>query len=271
MLVDYLEAAHGRGGAPSGILTGFKEYDALTDGLQRGEMVVIGARPNEGKTAMGLTIAAKAAFESIPTLFISLEMSATALHRRMCGIRTGIDLWKLRRGTFNEGEMQTLGVHTKRMCSTPFFVADGVRGLSASRIAALIRQYARQYGVQVVILDYLQKVLPDKEHKMRTYELGAVSNAIRAAAVTSNVALVALGQLNRDCDKEDRLPRNSDLADSKQIEADADVIALIHRPKDQPDRHRPQTRLFVTKQRDGELGLCNLIFDGRFCRFENPS
>ena len=262
-------------GQRSGLRTGLRRLDSMTDGLQFGEQFIIGARPSAGKTAIGLTIAAEIAIrQNVPTLIVSCEMSTTSLVTRLCSVCTGVSLSALRYGSYNQGELQQVVTFNARLAEAPLYIFNAISGITGSEVAAVMRQHARRHGVRFVLVDYLQKVKPDKRSEKRTYEVAEVSGALRSAAVASNVALITLAQVNRESEqgKEPRMPRLCDLADSGQIERDADTVALIHRDKN----NNSEAKLFLAKQRDGETGLIDLHFNGPLTRFEdhdndNPS
>lgn len=256
-------------GTRSGVVTGFVDLDDLTDGLQHGEQFVIGARPSIGKTAIGLNLFLNACVRNkVPTLFVSLEQSTAALMRRMVSSFCRIDMRNLKRGTMTDEEMDTIVQFNLEFHRSPAFIYDFVStGASAPTIASVVKRAARRNGVKLIIIDYLQKVRPAERHEKRTYEVAEVSGILRAAAVASNVAMVTLAQLNRENEKEKgRAPRLTDLADSGQIERDADMVGLLHRDRSNPDG---PAQLAIAKQRDGEIGIVNLHFTGRYCQFNN--
>mgnify|MGYP003325282118 FL=1 len=255
-------------GKRSGLVTGLLDVDRMTDGIQLGEQTIIAARPSSGKTAIGLTILEQMVFANeIPSLVISCEMSKEALTHRLCAIHTGVPLSCLRRGTYTEAEFKRIEAFNKRLANAPLFIHDGISGVTGGQASAIIRQHARRHGVRFVLVDYLQKLRPDRKGEKRTYEIGEISNALRSAAVSSRVALISLAQINRDSEKgnEPRVPRLCDIADSAQIERDADTVMMLHR-----DRTKPADALLVVaKQRDGETGNINLLFDGPTTKFKN--
>ena len=269
-MVDDLERRYKLGGARSGIETGFWYFDNLLDGLQYGEQTIIGARPSMGKTALGIGILMHACFDNrVPTMFVSLEMSVSALMRRMCSARCEVDMGTLRRGSYDEVTFQKFSVFRSFSAKAPMWITDAVRGMGIAELCAVVRRRVRKHGIKLVIIDYLQKIRPGKREEKKTYEIGAVSSDLKALAESTGVAMVTLAQLNRESEKDKgRQPRVSDLGDSKQIEQDADTVALIHRKRDDPNG---KADLIVAKQRDGELGIVHLIFNGKFCRFENES
>lgn len=261
------EECHRRAGGLTGLPYGLPDLDRMTGGMQPGELVVIGARPSIGKTALGGTIALHNAVlgpNPAPTLFVSLEMSAKAILRRLgCGI-SGVPLSCFRTGQFQERQFGPMTVAAKRLKDSPLWVDYPPNGLTAARLRALIRRHVRKNGVKLVVVDYLQKLKPDARHEKRTYEVGAVVEAVKAEAVRSNIAIVALAQLGRAAEGDDVVPSMRDLSDSKQIEAEADVILLLHRKRSE---HTGPASIFIEKQRDGECGIVSAHYVGPICRF----
>lgn len=269
-LVDDLERRFALQGARSGIETGFLKFDAITDGLQLGEQTVIGARPSMGKTALGLNITEHTSFDKfIPTLFVSLEMSIPAIMRRIISSQLNIPMNEIRRGTYTEEQFQRFTLFRDKAARAPIWFIDGVGGLQIERLCAAVRRCCRRNQIRLVVIDYLQKIRPSERQEKRTYEVGEVSGQLKSLAVSTNAAFLTLAQLNRESERDKgRAPRLSDLADSGQIERDADTVALIHRDRND---ETGKTSLIVAKQRDGETGTVELKFNGSFCRFENPT
>ena len=267
-LADDLEARFNRQGKLSGLATGFSGLDRLTDGLQGGEQSVIAARPSMGKTAIGLNIVQRVCFDDkVPTLIITAEMSRTALMRRLMSSIMDIPMQTMRQGSFTEVEFRKISSFKGIMEKTPLWIEEAVSGIDVNRLAAVVRRACRKQGVKLVLIDYLQKIRPAKRHEKRTYEVGEVSETLKALAVQTGAAFLTLAQLNRESElQKGRPPRLSDLADSGQIERDADMVALIHRKRDDATG---ETKLIIAKQRDGELGVVDLKFNGTYCRFEN--
>lgn len=271
-LLDNLEErkALADAGKRSGIATGLIDLDRMIDGVQPGEQFVIGARPSTGKTALGLSIVTNVAIKnSIPTLIISCEMSTRSLAMRLCSICASVSLKSLRAGKYFEDDFRKIAAFNATLAKSPLWIYNAVSGITGAQAAAIIRQHARQHGVKFVLVDYLQKLKADSKNEKRTYEIGQVSETLRSGAVASGVALLTLAQVNRDSDRGDkpRAPRLAELADSAQIERDADTIALLHRDRTE----NTPAKLIVAKQRDGETGMIDLHFNGQFTRFENST
>lgn len=271
--INEVERVFNLQGKLSGIATGFYRYDLMTSGLQAGEMVVVGARPGTGKTGIACNIVENACVHGgIPTAFFSLEMRPEALAKRLCASVHSIDASKLRSGQFNEGDLKKFTTFASTMSKCGLHIVNGIKGMTINQIGAEARKLVRKHGVKLIVVDYLQKVRPSQSKEKRTYEVAEVSEGLKAIADSLNVSVVALAQLNRESDKDKgRMPRIADLADSGQIERDADVIALLHRPKTESDPEGRCAKLIVAKQRDGEVGVVDLHFEPRYCRFTSDS
>ncbi len=270
-VIDDLQRRFDLKGKPSGLVTGFNRFDDLTDGLQLGEQTIIAARPSMGKTAIGVNIVERVCIrDQIPTVFVTLEMSPAALMKRLLSSWGNITMNSLRNGKFTQGEFTKFAAFTALVKQRPLWIVDAVSGMDANRIAAIVRRLCRKHGIKLVVLDYLQKIKPASKQEKRTYEVGEVSGILKSLAVETGAAFLTLAQLNRESEKDKekggRRPRLCDLADSGQIERDADTVAMIHRERDQP-----ATELIIGKQRDGELGIAHLHFNGPHCRFENAT
>lgn len=255
-------------GALSGLDTGFKQLNAMTEGLQFGEQFVIGARPSQGKTALGLSVFKHCAFNGVPSLFISLEMSTEAIMRRLLSMQMSIPLKVVRRGNYMDSDFAKFTSFQGLCHKHPMHLVDGVSGLGIRDLVSIIRRKVVQFGIKLVVIDYLQKIKPAERHEKKTYEVGDISGRLKSLAIECDVAMITLAQLNRENTKDKgRAPRLSDLADSGQIERDADTVGLIHTP---PEKGEVDKFLIIAKQRDGETGLVPLDFNGMYVRFENP-
>jgi len=269
MVLD-LERRFQLNGALSGLDTGFHRLNEICEGLQFGEQAIIGARPSMGKTAIGLDIFYHNVFErEQPSLFISLEMSVAGLMRRNLSKFSNIPLKEIRRGSYTQEQFARFQLFHQRASRAPMYIIDGTGGMSITEIEYQVRRYVRLHGVKLVVIDYLQKAKASIKHEKRTYEIGDVSERLKGLAVETNAAFLTLAQLNREPDKDKgRMPRLNDLADCGQIERDGDLIGLLHRDKLDASQF---CGLIVAKQRDGELGMVPLEFDGEHCCFRNRS
>lgn len=253
----------------SGVPTGLPYLDAITNGLQFGEQSIIASRPSVGKTAIAINIISKACVDcDIPTLVITLEMSSQAIMRRLFSARMGVSMGELKSGQFTEQSLTRFRIFNEIMAKKPLCIVDCVSGIDSSRLAAVIRRAVRKYGIRFVVIDYLQKIQPGQRKEKRTYEVGQVSSTLKGLAASTNTAFLTLAQLSREPDKDKgRQPKLSDLADSAQIERDGDLIGMLHRARTKEDPTGKEAILIIAKQRDGECGMINLNFEGKFCKF----
>lgn len=267
-LNEHLEYRFNLEGKRSGLETGFSRLDEMLDGLQLSEMTILGARPGMGKTAIACNIVKHVCLTNkIPTLFFTLEMSAAALSRRLLSDFAWIPMQTLKSGRLSPEHFTKISAFDKLLKESPLYIKESLGGISVTEAASVIRRGVERKGIKLVVLDYLQKVKSANKHEKRTYEIGEASGTLVDAVKQSGVAFLCLAQLNRESEKDKgRAPRLSDLADSGQIERDADNVLLLHR---QVTTDKTAATLFVAKQRDGENGSVKLHFDGQFCRFDD--
>jgi replicative DNA helicase len=273
LLTDVNEHAARAGQGPE-ISTGLKDLDKVTGGLHRSEMLVIGARPSIGKTALLLTMShSTGQIQKVPSLFITLESPIKAILRRLACGNAGHSLGHYRCGFFQDRDLPRFLGEAVRLKESPlYFVGQNPKKpRTVDDIRAIIRWHVRKYGVRVVYLDYLSKVKPSgRAREKMTYEIGDISTSLHNEAEGSEVALVVAHQLNREAEKEqgkkDRMPSLKDLADSGQIERDADTVILIHRER---EKKEGPAVLIVPKQRDGETDIVKTHYIGKYTRFYN--
>lgn len=268
--IDSTQERFSRQGQLSGITSGFYRLDQMTDGFQFGELAIIAARPSIGKTAIAIAIAKAAAIDSrIPTLFISLEMSDESIVRRMVSTIGTIPMQDIKTGQLDQGGMKAMSTASAKIAGSPIHFVSGSSVSNIATITAVIRRAVRKWGVKLVLVDYLQKIHGSKAAEKKTYEIAEVSGRLKGVASDTKTAVVALAQLNRENEKDKgRVPRLTDLADSGQIERDADLVLLLNRERNQP---QGEAVIAIAKQRDGECGLVPLWYDGQYCRFSDPS
>ena len=267
--VDDLQERASRNGKLSGIPTGFRALDSKTEGLQSGELTLIGARPSIGKTALAVTMLAKCCLElRIPSLFVTVEMSKRAIMRRLVAVAAGVDMRDLKSGSLTDQQRKSVTVANAKIANSPLHVVDLSSGASIGTVTAAIRRAKRKHGIAVAFVDYLQKIKANGKHEKRTGEVGEVSERSKQCAAGLGIPVVMMAQLNRESEKDKgRMPRLNDLGESGKLEQDADVVCLIHRDRMEPEG---KASLIIAKQRDGETGVIPLWYEGRFCRFTEP-
>src|SRR4051812_38270222 len=259
-----------------GVETGFFELDDMMNGLQKGEMVIVAARPSMGKTAFAMNIIEHVAADSLlPCAVFSLEMSKQQLAQRMLCSRGQIDAHKLRKGMLQAHEYAHLANVVGELAKAPIWV-DDAPGLTPLELRAKARRLKLQHDIKCIMVDYMQ-LMDNPGPESRQQQISEISRAIKAVARELAVPVLALSQLNRQSEGRDgHRPRMSDLRESGSIEQDADVIMLLHRedyyrmsePDFQPDNI---AEVIIAKQRNGPTGTVKLLFQNKTTRFENLS
>jgi replicative DNA helicase len=274
VLHEVFEMIESRG--QRGVETGFFELDDMLNGLQKGEMVIVAARPSMGKTAMAMNIVEHVAADSmLPCAVFSLEMSKQQLAQRMLCSRGAIDAHKLRKGMLQAHEYAHLANVVGELAKAPIWVDDSP-GLTPLDLRAKARRLKLQHDVKLIMIDYMQ-LMDCPGVDSRQEQVSVISRGIKAVARELSVPVIALSQLNRGSENRDgHRPRMSDLRESGSIEQDADVIMLLHRedyyrmsePDFVPDNI---AEVIIAKQRNGPTGTVKLTFLNKSTRFENLS
>jgi replicative DNA helicase len=269
----------------TGLATDFTDFDRLTSGLQKGELIIIAARPSMGKTALAINIAQNAAINhnAIVAVF-SLEMSKEALLRRMLASQAWVDQQKLQKGFLGREDHDKLQSALGQLIDSRIFIDDSA-GISLAEMLAKARRLKQNAGgLDLVVVDYLQLMsatVPSsgrKNYENRTQEVSAISRGLKALAKELDVPVLALSQLSRAGvqRKDDHRPLLSDLRESGTIEQDADVVAFIHREsyykhdEEMSEADKAKSEIIVAKQRNGPTDTVYLNFIGKFTRFDNP-
>lgn len=266
----------------SGIPTGFDKLDKLTSGWQPSDLIIVAARPGMGKTALTLTMARNIAVDfNQPVAFFSLEMSSVQLITRLISSETGLSSEKLRTGKLEKHEWEQLNVKVKTLEQAPLFI-DDTPSLSIFDLRAKARRLASQYGIKVIMIDYLQLMTAGGSQKggNREQEISMISRNLKALAKELNVPVIALSQLSRAVETRggSKRPLLSDLRESGAIEQDADIVSFIYRPEyykidEWDDEERTPTEgqgeFIVAKHRNGGLDNIRLKFIGHLGKFDN--
>ena len=276
-----------------GLSTGYKYLDETLQGLKPAEMIVVAARPSVGKTSLAMNIAESCALGKMitsgapvatdggkqhPVAIFSLEMPVEQLTKRMLSGRAGINMWRLNRNLVPRNEKQEMTGRLMQamgeLKSAPIFV-DDTAGLDVMDLRARARRMKKQYGIELIVIDYLQLCCcREGARQGRQIEVSMISQQIKAMAKELKVPVIVLSQLSRANeqrnDKEEK-PKLSDLRDSGAIEQDADVVFLLRRPsrtatsKDANDL--TLAIVDIAKNRNGETGEVKMSFIREFTRF----
>lgn len=270
--VDRIDLLHQSEGDITGISTGFTEFDKLTAGLQKGDLIIIAGRPSMGKTTLAVNIAENAAIGAkVPTAIFSMEMPSQQLAFRMISSLGRVDQSHLRTGNFPDEDWSRINTAVQLMSEAPIFIDDSA-SLSPTDIRARARRLHREHNLGLIIIDYLQLMQVEGSKENRATELSEISRSLKALAKELEVPVIALSQLNRSVEQRtDKRPVMSDLRESGAIEQDADLIVFIYREEvNNPDTPRKGLAdIVIAKQRNGPIGDFPLTFMGRYTKFEN--
>ena len=256
--------------------TGYYDLDnLLSGGLRPGEMTVIAGRPGSGKSAFAMSVVATLCRADVPCIVYSLEMATLALLHRLLCASAQVSFRRFRRGQLTLDEKKMLVTSIVEIRGWPLYIAESSSASVAAMLAQVKMQQARS-GVSVVMVDYLQLANSgSKRITNRNEEVSAVSNGLRRIAKDCNVAVLALSQLNRESERRrgsSSVPLLSDLRDSGQIEQDAHNVLFLHRPEHSEPANlslKGKVEVHVAKQRDGNVGLVDLLFEGDLMTFRN--
>ena len=270
--VDRIDLLHQSEGDITGISTGYTEFDKLTAGLQKGDLIIIAGRPSMGKTTLAVNIAENAAIGAkVPTAIFSMEMPSQQLAFRMISSLGRVDQTHLRTGNFPDEDWSRINTAVQLMSEAPIFIDDSA-SLSPTEIRARARRLHREHNLGLIIIDYLQLMQVEGSKENRATELSEISRSLKALAKELEVPVIALSQLNRSVEQRtDKRPVMSDLRESGAIEQDADLIVFIYREEvTNPDTPRKGLAdIVIAKQRNGPIGDFPLTFVGRYTKFEN--
>lgn len=267
-----IEARMEDGKLITGIATGFADFDFMTAGLQKSDLIVIGGRPKMGKTAFAGSLLTNAAEDqdnwqngAPPVIaFFSLEMSrAQIVHRMLCSLAK-VDMQRARSGMVNKSDLKALSEAAERLDAMRIEIDDSSHQ-TPTMIRSKLRQLQQRRGaLNLVVVDYLQIVSPDKRSDSMVREVSEVSRALKAIAKDFNVPVVALASLSRKPEERaDKRPVPSDLRESGNIEFDADLIAFLYRDAVYNENANPnEAELIVRMQRNGPVGTVPLVFRG---------
>ncbi len=269
----------------TGLATDFYELDRSTSGFQRGELIIVAARPSMGKTAFSVNICQNAAVNHNKVVAVfSLEMSKESLLRRMLAAQAWVDQRNLQTGFLSGEDHGKLQRALNDLVESRLFI-DDTAGISLAEMRAKARRLKQTVGqLDLVMVDYLQLMsatLPSaggKRYENRTQEVSAISRGLKALAKELDVPVVALSQLSRSSERrgDDKRPLLSDLRESGSIEQDADVVMFIHREayynrdEEMSESDKAKSEIIIAKQRNGPTGTIQLNFISRFTRFDNP-
>ena len=272
---ENIEKLHEQDSTVTGVPTGFTRLDEMTAGFQRGDLVIIAARPAMGKTALCLNIIRHVAVEAqVGVGLFSLEMTSHQLAQRMLCSEARVDSHLMRTGRLPGDAWSNLSIAVGALATAPVYI-DETPALSVTEMRSRARRLMSEHNdIGLLAVDYMQLMRGPNDAENRQQEISAISRNLKALAKELNVPVVALSQLSRAVETRggDGRPQLSDLRESGAIEQDADVVIFIYRPVrygDGEEHEENKAEIIIGKQRNGPVGTVDLVFVDRFARFEN--
>ncbi|MCL2847864.1 MAG: replicative DNA helicase [Firmicutes bacterium] len=270
-----------------GIPTGFKRLDKMLNGWQKGDLVIIAARPSEGKTSLGMNFITKAMFDGnrrtsagkpdpYKCAVFSLEMPSSQLLKRLVCSHAKVNMERVNAADLNAKEWKKLFA-TKTLVDKAHLYIDDSSLTTPIEILSKCRRLKREKGLDFIMIDYLQLMSSGKRVENRQQEVSDITRTLKIAAKELGVPIILLSQMSRDIEKRkgaDKMPQMSDLRESGAIEQDADIILFIHRKYASTDlsvseEERNRVQLVIAKHRNGERGLVDVKWKGETVTFED--
>lgn len=267
---DRIDELHKKGAGLRGIPTGFTSLDNTLSGMQKANLLILAARPGQGKTALVINIAQHIAVkEKIPVGVFSLEMSKEELVDRLLVSQADVDAWRLKTGRLSEDDFTKLSEAMGQLADAPIFI-DDTPGISITEMRSKARRLQLEHNIGLIIVDYLQLVDPGRRYDNRVQEVSIVSQSLKNLARELHIPVLSASQLSRAVEhRGEKRPQLADLRESGAIEQDADVVMFIYRPDSEITSPNIPTKLLIAKHRNGPTGEIDLLFRGDRIRFYN--
>lgn len=272
-VMQKIEERYRNQGGLTGIPSGIPELDRMTNGFQDSNLIIIGARPSIGKTAIAVNMMEHIAVEKkIPCGFFSLEMPDTQIVERLSSMKGRIDSFKIKTGRLSIPDLKNLNTALGKIFEGPLYIVDQPN-MKLLDLKAMARRMVKENGVKIIFIDYMGLITPENRMSPGYEQMSLVSKTLKTMARELEIPVVALVQLNREAEGQE--PSLNQIRGSGSIEQDADVVMFLHRDR-KPENGTDQvagsgaqdTKLIVAKQRNGMTGEIPLNFIGKFALFE---
>lgn len=270
--LENIEKASRTKGSVTGLATGFTDLDYKTSGFQPSDLILVAARPSMGKTALVLNIAQHMAFKQNRHVAIfSLEMSKEQLMNRLLSMESKVDSQNMRTGNLKDEDWAKL-IESAGIIGDSNLMIDDTPGISIRELRSKCRKFKLEYGLDIIMIDYLQLMSGSGKSDSRQQEISDISRSLKAIARELSVPVVALSQLSRAVEsRTDHRPMLSDLRESGAIEQDADVVMFIYRDDyyNKDSENKGIAEVIIAKQRNGPIGTVNLVWLPDYTKFAN--
>lgn len=273
--IEIIDEASKLDGNVIGVPTGFRDLDKMTSGLQRSDLVIVAARPAMGKTAFALNVAQQAAIKGKASVLIfSMEMSKEQLGQRLLSMESRVETQKLKTGDLNRKDWDDINIALDVLSEASIFI-DDTPGISIMEIKNKCRRIKAEYGLDLVVLDYLQLMSFEGRAESRQQEISALSRNLKLIAREMDCPVIVLSQLSRAPEqRQDHRPQLSDLRESGSIEQDADIVLFLYRDDyyEKENSEKPGVcEVIIAKQRSGPTGTVELMWLEKYTRFADKS
>lgn len=265
--VKHMQMIQEAGSDITGIRTLYADLDTKTAGFQRGDLIIVAARPSMGKTSLALNIAINSASVTHGSIAIfSIEMPAEQVAMRLLAAKSKVEIQKLRTGKLNDEEWSRINEAVQQMKHQNFFI-DDTPGIKVSEMYAKARKLAQDNGLYMIIVDYIQLIQATGKSDSRQQEVSEISRRLKAMARELNVPVIAVSQLSRSVEaRQDKRPMLSDLRESGALEQDADLVLFLYRDayynrEENAENEREDVELLIAKHRNGPTGKVTLAFE----------
>lgn len=267
---ERIDELHKKGAGFRGIQTGFTDLDNVLSGMQPSNLLILAARPGQGKTAMVVNIAQNISVtQKIAVGIFSLEMSQEELVDRLLVGQADVDAWRLKTGKLAESDFTKLSTAMGELADAPIFI-DDTPGITISEMRTKARRLQLEQDIKLLIVDYLQLADPGRRYDNRVQEVSIVSQGLKNLARELKIPVLAVSQLSRAVEhRGERKPQLADLRESGAIEQDADVVMFLYRTDTEYTTNIIPTKLSIAKHRNGPMGEVDLLFRGDRIRFYN--
>lgn len=279
---EKLEERSRNKGQLTGTPTGYYDLDAMTNGLQKSDLIILAARPAMGKTSFALNIAQNVGLlANIPVAIFSLEMSRDQLVQRLLCSEAEIDSHRIRTGELQAKDWEKLAIAMDKLAQAPIYI-DDTAGVTITELRAKCRRLAMaEKNLGLIVIDYLQ-LIEGTGREDRMQQISAISRGLKILAKELNVPIISLSQLSRAVEsRTDKRPMLSDLRESGSIEQDADIVMFIYRDEyyknaeneeemAEKAANKGEAEIILAKHRNGSTGTVKLLFQGNITKFKNP-
>ena len=265
--IEIIESRYKNKNSFTGIPTGFATLDTYTSGFQNSELIIIGARPSIGKTALALSMMQHICIErKIPTGFFSLEMPYSSIGMRFLSHEASVSMSKIRSGMLKIDDIKKIQEAASRWYEAPFRIVD-TPNMRLLDLRAMARRMVHNFGVKIIFIDYIGLITVEDTSAPVYEQVSEISKSLKALARELDIPIVALCQVARDAEGQE--PNLAQLRGSGSIEQDADVVMFLHRDRLKEEVGSQEAKIILAKQRNGATGDINIMYLPGFTKFEN--